>query len=191
MQFWVLERMSRSWFGVWVPDVEFVKVCPKGTVLKKERNAHWRKCYKDSARLGTQSLAMVSSRTGVIPVNLTYLDKSYSLVGRIIDIIESQHFQNTVEQKWDDILCWYKLLLSELDSSQSNFLINQNALLSTHHPSRFFMLECMVLPSTQELTAFSGPSHNADTKSSEVKRVISQCLCGIINILQSVGSFVS
>lgn len=37
MEVWILERISGSQNGIWALDVEFVKVCSKCIVLKKEK----------------------------------------------------------------------------------------------------------------------------------------------------------
>lgn len=48
----------------------------------------------------------------------------------------------------------------------------------------------MILPCPESPAAcLSGPSHDANTKSSEMEKVIRQCVRGIINIRQSVGEF--
>lgn len=104
-----------------------------------------------------------------------------------VDILNCKHFQcNWTEMRQDSMLA-SEATSPQVESSPSNSLFNQNASLTFLCWDVSPRWSCPALESST--ACLSGPSHDANTKSLEMKKVIRQCVCGIINIRQSVGEF--
>lgn len=96
---------------------------------------------------------IVSGRTGTVPVSLTNFNKSYRLTTILFRCSPKAAPPNIIKQKLDKILCWCKLLLSQVESSHS---------ISSFHqivpPTPVFnaRMHCPItLPSTQGLNCLS------------------------------------